>query len=217
MPSTEEIIRSLYNDPVKGSQLNRVLNHIPESKFGAQVYALKRYAVYPNVGKNLAYPTLGLVDEYAEVMNKYGRLEVSGGVEEYMDVLWYLNQFCFEVAMILDVPGWGLYDIEQGATDVLITPIDSQRMLDMILIEDEILLLVGHLCGIVKKVMRDGNQVLKEKENEALEVVTRLSRDIFASVRLDGDKFPSKLVDMLHEKLQSRMDRGVLHGDGDYR
>lgn len=68
-------------------------------------------ALYPNRGKNLTYPILGLLGEAGELANSAKRIqrddkgELTGArrhelIGELGDVLWYLSQ----VATELDVP-----------------------------------------------------------------------------------------------------------------
>lgn len=75
-------------------------------------------AVYPNIGKNFVYPTLGLVGEAGEVAEKVkkvirddkGKMTPEKLVElekEIGDVLWYLAQLSTEL-------GVKLSDIAEG-------------------------------------------------------------------------------------------------------
>lgn len=68
-------------------------------------------AIYPDLGKNLTYPTLGLAGEAGEVANKVKKIYRDKGGEldpdtrhaianELGDVLWYLAR----VADELDIP-----------------------------------------------------------------------------------------------------------------
>lgn len=68
-------------------------------------------ALYPNRGKNLTYPILGLLGEAGELANSAKRIQRDDGgkltytrrnelISELGDVLWYLSQ----VAAELDVP-----------------------------------------------------------------------------------------------------------------
>ena len=73
----------------------------------------KKTALYPDVGKNFIYPTLGLVGESGEVAEKIKkvirdknnviddntRLEIK---KELGDVLWYLSQLTTELNLSLD-------------------------------------------------------------------------------------------------------------------
>lgn len=71
-------------------------------------------AIYPNVGSNLIYPTLGLVGESGEVANKVKKIErdMEGVISQEMrykianelgDVLWYLARLADELKIPLSV------------------------------------------------------------------------------------------------------------------
>ena len=69
-------------------------------------------AVYPNIGQNLSYPTLGLCGEAGEVAEKVKKLlrdkdGMSDNVfiyemkRELGDVLWYISNICSELGITL--------------------------------------------------------------------------------------------------------------------
>ena len=73
----------------------------------------KKTALYPNVGNNFIYPTLGLTNESGEVAGKIKKvMRDKGGVidddtkieikKELGDVLWYLSQLSTELNLSLD-------------------------------------------------------------------------------------------------------------------
>ena len=73
----------------------------------------KKTAVYPDIGKNFIYPTLGLVGESGEVAEKIKKVirDKNGVIDENTrsdlkkelgDVLWYLNQLATELNLSLD-------------------------------------------------------------------------------------------------------------------
>jgi len=73
----------------------------------------KKTAIYPNIGNNFIYPTLGLVGEAGEVAEKIkkvlrdnkGQLSQEKRKElnkELGDVLWYLAQLCSELDLSFD-------------------------------------------------------------------------------------------------------------------
>lgn len=73
----------------------------------------KRTAVYPDVGKNIVYPTLGLASEAGEVASKVKKaFRDHGGIineerredikKELGDVLWYVAQIASELGLELD-------------------------------------------------------------------------------------------------------------------
>lgn len=70
-------------------------------------------ALYPNVGNNIVYPTLGLVGEAGEIANKVKKIyRDAGGVlteekkedlkKELGDVIWYLAQVSSELGLDLN-------------------------------------------------------------------------------------------------------------------
>lgn len=81
--------------------------------FAAYQEASRKTALYPDLGKNTIYPTLGLVGEAGEVAEKMKKiLRDKGGVideatklelqKELGDVLWYLAQLSVELGFSLD-------------------------------------------------------------------------------------------------------------------
>jgi NTP pyrophosphatase (non-canonical NTP hydrolase) len=77
----------------------------------------RKTAIYPNIGDNLVYPTLGLVGEAGEIAEKIKKIirdndgivseEKRGEIaKELGDVLWYLSQLANEM-------GFGLNEIAE--------------------------------------------------------------------------------------------------------
>lgn len=73
----------------------------------------KKTAIYPNVGSNFVYPTLGLVGEAGEIANKVKKIirdknnQISNEDrqeigKELGDVLWYLAQIATELGVSLE-------------------------------------------------------------------------------------------------------------------
>lgn len=72
----------------------------------------RQTAIYPDLGNNFVYPTVGLSGEAGEVANKIKKLlrEDYLLTDEYRkelgkeigDVLWYLSQLCSELKLSLD-------------------------------------------------------------------------------------------------------------------
>ncbi len=76
--------------------------------FNAYQAAARRTAQYPDMGRNLCYPTLGLAGEAGEVAEKVKKIQRdNGGVvddarrealkKELGDVLWYVAALCSEL------------------------------------------------------------------------------------------------------------------------
>ncbi len=73
----------------------------------------RQTAMYPNIGKNFIYPTLGLCGESGEVAEKIKKIlrDKNGIVDETTkqeikkelgDVLWYLSQIASELDLSLE-------------------------------------------------------------------------------------------------------------------
>lgn len=82
------------------------------SDFDKYQKACKKTAVYPKIGKNFTYPTLGLLGEAGEVANKVkkiirddeGKLTEEKRAEifqEIGDVMWYTAQLATELGLEL--------------------------------------------------------------------------------------------------------------------
>lgn len=74
----------------------------------------KETAIYPNIGKNYIYPSLGLANEVGELLGKIKKLERGDHEKispmefremiraEAGDVLWYLSVLCEEFKIEMD-------------------------------------------------------------------------------------------------------------------
>lgn len=72
----------------------------------------KQTAIYPNIGKNFIYPTIGLMGEAGEIANKVKKVirddksklrkeKVKELSSEVGDVMWYVAQLCTELGLKL--------------------------------------------------------------------------------------------------------------------
>lgn len=156
---------------------------------------LTKYAVYPDVGNNVWYPMLGLVDELAE----WARAPVRRKKDEFLDVFWYYNQLVWELreAGIYPRP-WGMH---LQPSHMFASPNSSLAFIGC-----------GTLAGVVKKYVRDGEGSITDRKR--LLVADTIQQ--FGSVMCIWRDLEGTLW-RLHEKLGDRQDRGQLHGDGDYR
>ncbi len=73
----------------------------------------RKTALYPNIGNNFVYPTLGLAGEAGEVAEKIKKvIRDKGGIvdeitkqeikKELGDVLWYVSQIASELGLSLE-------------------------------------------------------------------------------------------------------------------
>lgn len=83
----------------------------------------KRYAIYPNIGNNIYYPTLGLVGEAGEVANKIKKVMRDDLDVEYIkidikkelgDILWYISTLATELNIDLnEIAEGNIYKLEK--------------------------------------------------------------------------------------------------------
>jgi NTP pyrophosphatase (non-canonical NTP hydrolase) len=80
--------------------------------FDSYQKACKKTAVYPDIGKNFTYPTIGLMGEAGEVANKVKKLirDDAGKISkerreeikaEIGDMMWYIAQLSTELGLNL--------------------------------------------------------------------------------------------------------------------
>ena len=73
----------------------------------------RKTAIYPRVGKNIFYPTLGMIGEAGEVANKVKKIirdqkekvtkeNIDDLTHELGDVLWYISNLATELHIGLD-------------------------------------------------------------------------------------------------------------------
>lgn len=89
-------------------------------------------ALYPDVGNNLSYPTLGLCGESGEVAEKVKKIYRDKGGEvtkedekllakELGDVLWYVSALCYELGLNMD-------DVAEGNLEKLFGRKDRDKL-----------------------------------------------------------------------------------------
>jgi len=92
----------------------------------------KRTAIYPDVGNNWIYPTLGLCSESGEVAGKIKKIiRDNGGIindqsrveikKELGDVLWYLAQLSTEL-------GFSLEEVADKNIEKLYSRLDREKI-----------------------------------------------------------------------------------------
>ena len=89
----------------------------------------RKTAIYPRLGSNYIYPTLGLVGESGEVAEKIKKVirdkngvldqeTLIGLKRELGDVLWYLSNICSELNLSLeDVAEENLYKLKKRSLE----------------------------------------------------------------------------------------------------
>ena len=186
-------------------------------------------ALYPNLGENIVYPTLGLVGEIGETFEKIKELPSKEDLlftdgrpnydlifnyepiqnyqekiveiqKEFGDVLWYLSQCCSEL-------GIDLYDTFHTSCHFKY----SKGTIDDMVVR------ASRIAEIVKKVIRDKDGVSDNDTVKAiLEELSNISdclKNVLEAYDVDIHVVAQQNID----KLFSRKERGTLQGSGDNR
>jgi NTP pyrophosphatase (non-canonical NTP hydrolase) len=159
-------------------------------------------ALYPDLGSNIYYPTLGLAGECAEVFDKvYFDAQGDEIEKELGDVMWYVANVATELN-IVDA-------LESTAPSFIGSELEVCTFM---------VISCGRICECVKKTMRDTTDgVMPEAK---LETVKFELNQIIKYVGIIAEMYDSSIVDVCQtniKKLFSRKERGVLTGDGDNR
>ena len=155
---------------------------------------------------NMAYPFLGLSGEWGEMLDKldYGKLDSS----EAGDVMWYIFACLFEVENILPVRKLFIDEFNRLTKEIDLMMVKFSENINDIQTFEKSLFRVHEL---VKKLLRDG-----DNKHKAREIVILLANMLaFLNVVYNIDIFQT--AKMNRDKLLSRLDRGVIKGDGDER
>lgn len=156
-------------------------------------------AVYPDVGHNLQYPSLGLLGEVGEIAEKvkkvhrdkaglYSSEDIRLLQKECGDVAWYLSQYVSELGIDLAGCDWAEYTHGTVSTE--------------------------------ETVIRLGVEVGRLLDPQAFSSSTTCVGMILLQLRRLCTRLGIPLETVLQEnvnKLQSRKERGVLKGSGDDR
>lgn len=159
-------------------------------------------ALYPDLGSNIYYPTLGLAGECAEVFDKV-HFDAQGDeiVKELGDVMWYVANVSTELNVV--------DTLETCEPSFIGSELDVCTFM---------VISCGRICEAVKKTMRDTTDgVMPEKK---LETVMFELNQIIMYVGIIAEMYDSSIDAVCQiniDKLFSRKERGVLTGDGDNR
>ena len=176
-------------------------------KLNEYIEKARTTALYPNLGNNLYYPTLGLAGECAEVVEKCNREDVETAeiVKELGDVMWYVANLTVEYSMTLDpIMNW--------------TYVDSEN-LDYVIADtiDTMVINAGKVCEASKKIMRDSEGEIPDAK---FDMVYDALNMIVTNVAMLANILDTSIEEVMQtniDKLLSRKERGQLKGDGDNR
>ena len=185
-------------------------------------------AVYPPEYKTL-YPTLGLAGEAGEVAEKLVPLIENEGTDEDKqdiileigDVMWYMATTANDIDMTLsDCIAISIGDNFQSfrdAQDKSVQITQYSQNLDVIYPIFMLFARIGTVSELVKKYVRDDNQVMSEiRKNKIANGIGEVYR-LLSCLAFDLSFEMQQCADANLEKLFSRQKRNKIKGDGDHR
>jgi len=163
-------------------------------------------AIYDEKFK-VIYPMLGLVDEFAEVIDK-GLMagDEKEVAKELGDFMWYFSVFVNDMNIDIDI----FYILTETELVFL-----RGALYDKV---PDCFVSLGTIAGKIKKWIRDSNCITID--NEMKEIIISNLRVLFLYVQvaaLDLGYTLDEVLQMNIDKLKSRQERGVLSGSGDNR
>ena len=191
-------------------------------KFNEYQNAARRTAIYPNKGRNIFYPVLGLMNEISELDQKIFSKEfyVSQIHGEAGDVLWYVSNVVSEMGGSLDKIFYETTDtFNEYQQEFMLqnTYFKEEQNFRVILLMKHMLKTAGLIAGIVKKAHRDNNDTLTVGAKIRIEVcLANIVNDLAMVLSLHAVSF-DYVAKMNLRKLKDRQERGVLQGSGDNR
>jgi hypothetical protein len=187
-------------------------------------------ATYPGVGEQggLVYCALGLGNETGElaevfeIPSEQRQAQYERGWKELGDCQWYAARLCAELPDIMSFPM-----LVSTAEEIYLgLGPDERNIMSGLDLTMKLSKHAGLVQGVVKKMLRDGAMWSPAKAAEKMEELeTSLSQFIAVSYHFAERTAPvvginGGYVSLLRsnvDKLQGRVERGTLHGDGDVR
>jgi NTP pyrophosphatase (non-canonical NTP hydrolase) len=120
MKTHKEVLKKALKDPLikkeydkLEKEFNNKRKELTKMNFDQYQEEARKTAIYPNVGNNFIYPTLGLCGESGEVAEKIKKvIRDNNGIltdtkteeiaKELGDVLWYIANICEELNIRMD-------------------------------------------------------------------------------------------------------------------
>lgn len=162
----------------------------------------RQTAIYPDVESNLHYPTLGLIDELAELAEAFDSNDLENIKKEMGDVFWYQSQLCTTLGLKL-----------QDIYDEVKNKVDSCTWISGI----QMWIYAAKIAGRVKKIERDYNNNPPEKiVSVIVDLLICINCSLYFTM-LDRGFSVGEILEMNIDKLFDRKERNVLKGDGDNR
>lgn len=179
---------------------------------------VRKTSLYPS-SHVFIYPALGLANEVGETLDKVfptDKVEMvtTEVVKELGDVLWYVTATTHDLGLKL----WQLIRYISGDMNV-----ETFDALEWWLLEGSkkrspylsLVVHAGEIAGIAKKVVRDGNG-LDDARAKAEPILAKVLFDLCLICKRIGVPL-ADVAKTNHDKLNSRLERGKIQGEGDNR
>lgn len=169
------------------------------------------------------YLTHGLSNETIEFYIE--RIDSPNKMKELGDVLWYIARICDTVDEDInsaDVREWNKCTFSVLAGTALANVLSDPKFEDRVLAEEHLLRAVGNFVGLRKKFLRgdyiqDAQDRIEVLLVEMLEATIRIAANYNTKPGMPTVERWLDVLRMNQEKLQSRLERGVIKGEGDER
>ena len=152
-------------------------------------------AFYPNMGSNIEYPVLAILEESIEIFEK---IELSATKEEIVkelgDLLWYTAMIFYEFKK----------PFEFTQVDEYTTP-------------SNFIIKSGKLASILKKTLRDNDGIFTEQKLEEFFSIINNMLSFVMNVAAQLGFTLEEVAQINIEKINDRIKRGKLQGSGDNR
>jgi phosphoribosyl-ATP pyrophosphohydrolase len=160
--------------------------------------AIEKFCKYPHLGENgLVYPVLGLVGEIGEAFfDELGLLREKVDVYELGDVLFYAARILSHLNTRKETSSYGIF------TAFYLS--DCMKVVNKC---------ATNISEATKKLIRDNNY-------KKVEIIIKETRTVIYNVEIIAKRHGWTLEEVLqknYDKLDSRLQRGVIKGDGDHR
>lgn len=169
------------------------------------------------------YLTHGLSNETIEFYIEH--IDSPNKMKELGDVLWYIARICDTIDEDVDstdIRDWNKCTFSTLAGTALANVLSNPSFEDRVLAEEHLLREVGNFVGLRKKFLRgddiqDAQDRMETLLVGMLEATMRIAANYNTKAGMSTVERWLDVLRMNQEKLQSRLERGVIKGEGDER
>lgn len=147
-------------------------------------------------GRNLSYLLMGIIEEYGEIYELKNEENLDDKNKELGDLSWYLTAICNEIGILLT----DLFKYQNCDYD-----------------ENKMILYFSYLSGIVKRIIRDDNEILiEDKKKEMIKYLSYILHFILKECNNNDTTFQNILTINMN-KIKKRIENNTICGSGNNR